>query len=277
MIKSKNKFPTLREIQEAHGCKRDYEKYLPLSRFVFRPAGFLITWLAIRIGLTTEGVAWLSGIVGITACLLLIIGSDSLLPIGIALLLFFNLLDCVDGSIARTTKTENPYGRFLDSLMGTIDIGFWAVIGIMAYNNPKFLFFPNPFDHGPIFWLAVGGLTCYFFILVEYIERIFDVAVREEWNSIRKSIEIDSKTTMQDRTDIETIDKKTLSFKLMSIIRIINHNLRVRETHYFLLILAYLANSVDLFLASFLIYYFLYTIFLIVIYSLRGRQVRNYL
>lgn len=275
MIKSKNKFPTLREIQEAHGWKRDYERYLPLSRFVFRPSGFLLTWLAIRMGLTTEGVAWLSGIVGITACLILMIGSDSLLPLGIALLLFFNLLDCVDGSIARATKTENPYGKFLDALMGTIDIGFWAIIGVMIYNHQKLLYFPNPMGYGNIFWLAVGGLTCYFFISVEYVERIFDQNVRDEWDRIRTSIKIDSKTTMQDRPDRETINKKTLSFKLINIVRTINHNLRVRETHYFLLILGYLVRAVDLFLAAFLIYYSLQTIFLIVIYSLRGRQVRN--
>lgn len=60
-----NIYPTLREIRETHAWKREYERYLPLSRYVFRPLGFLLTWLAIRIGLTSEVVLWLSGFVGL--------------------------------------------------------------------------------------------------------------------------------------------------------------------------------------------------------------------
>ncbi len=102
--------PTLQEIRETHAWKREYERYLRLSRFVFRPVGFLLTWLAVRIGLTSEAVSWLSGFVGLIAYLCLISNQEHLLLVGIGLLCFFNLLDCVDGSIARTMKTENSYG-----------------------------------------------------------------------------------------------------------------------------------------------------------------------
>ena len=108
---AKSTYPTLQEIRFTHAWKREYERYLPLSRYVFRPLGFLLTWLAIRIGLTSEAVSWLSGFVGLIAYLCLMSSQQQSLPIGISLLLFFNLLDCVDGSIARTMKTENPYGR----------------------------------------------------------------------------------------------------------------------------------------------------------------------
>jgi phosphatidylglycerophosphate synthase len=183
-----NALPTLQEIREAHGWKRDYEKYLPLSRFIFRPLGFLLTWVAIRTGWTTESVACLSGIVGIVGCLCLMSKWPQLLPLGIGLLLLFNLLDCVDGSIARTTKTENPYGRFLDAVCGgIIDLAFWAVVGIMAYRHGDLLVWQNPFGYGAFFWLALGAATCFTSILVAFLERAYDRSLREAWEKISTS------------------------------------------------------------------------------------------
>lgn len=265
---NKKTFITLQKIRDSHTWKREYERYLPLSRYVFRPLGFLLTWLAIRIGLTSETVSWLSGLAGLIGCSCLISGQEQLLPIGIALLLFFNLLDCVDGSIARTMKTENPYGKFLDSLMGWIDMVFWALIGVMAYRHPELLYWSNPFDKGVIVWLAIGGSTCYFFILVGYIEGIFDELMREDWDKVSdKSRSGSFKNNVTENRNISP------SF-ILSIIRRINHNLRVRETHYFLLVFAYLGKAIDLLLGFFLFYYFLHTIFLIIIYSNRGRKIR---
>ncbi len=268
---TKSTYPTLQEIRDTHAWKYEYEKYLPLSRFVFRPIGFLLTWLAIRIGLTTEAVSWLSGFVGLIGCLCLLSSQQQLLPIGVGLLIFFNLLDCVDGSIARTMKTENPYGKFLDSLMGWIDIGFWALIGIMVYRHPELLYFSNPMSYGPIFWLAVGGLTCYFSNLRGYVETIFDQSVRGEWDNIRADCKTDSKGIPKDVEAKQGFHRETPPF---SVVRIICHNLRVRETHYFLLVFAYWGNVIDLLLGFFLFYFFLHTIFLIIIYSFRGKQIR---
>ncbi len=125
MKRSLHSSPTLQEIRKAHSWKREYERYLPLSRYIFRPMGFLLTWLAIRVEMTTEAVSWLSLMVGLTGCLFLMSGWEQAIPVGLGLLLFFNLLDCVDGSIARATKSENPYGKFLDSICGGIvDLAF---------------------------------------------------------------------------------------------------------------------------------------------------------
>ena len=261
-------YPTLREIRDTHAWKREYERYLPLSRYVFRPLGFLLTWLAIRIGLTSEAVSWLSGLVGLIGCLCLMSSQEKLLPIGIALLLFFNLLDCVDGSIARTMKTENPYGRFLDSLMGWIDIGFWALIGVMAYRHSQLLYCPNPLNKGVIVWLAIGVSTCYFFILVGHIEGIFDKSLRKDWDKL-----VDKQKSDILKNEV-TKNRNTSFLFILNIIRRINHNLRVRETHYFFLILAYWGNVIDLLLVSFLLYYLLHTILLIIIYSVRGKQIQ---
>lgn len=70
--------------------------------------------------------------------------------------------------------------------------------------------------------------------------------------------------------------RKQLSFTVMSFIRRINQNMRARETYYFLLILAFWGNVIDLLLAIFLFYYVLHTILLIIIYSRRGSQLRKF-
>lgn len=266
-----SKYPTLKEIRDAHGWKRKYERYLPLSRYIFRPLGFLLTWIAIRIGLTSEAVSWLSGVFGLAGFLCLMSRDVQQIPIGIALLLLFNLFDCVDGSIARVMNTQNPYGRFLDGLMGWIDMVFWAVIGVMVYRHSILLYLPDPFGKGVIVWLVVGVLASFFSILVGFIERIFDELLREEWNEL---IEKDKVHQINAFKSNVMGDKKSLLQILKNIIREINNNLRVRETHYFLLILAYWGNVVDLFLAGFLFYYAFHTLLLIIIYSVRGKIIR---
>jgi hypothetical protein len=89
-LNAKSNFPTLEDIRGAHSWKRDYERYLPLSRYFFRPIGFVLTWAAIRIKLTSETVSWLSGLLGLLAYLCLIGSQRELLPLGIAMLLTFN-------------------------------------------------------------------------------------------------------------------------------------------------------------------------------------------
>lgn len=268
-------YPTLRQIVNAHAWKRDYEKYLPISRFLFRPIGFLLTWVAIRVGLTTEAVSWLSGVVGLAGCLCLVSGYENMLPIGIGLLLFFNLLDCVDGSIARTMKTENPYGRFLDSICGgIIDLAFWGVIGIMAFRHPQYLCWPNPFGFNAVFWLATGGLTCFFCIWLWYTERTFDELLRPDWDRLQEAGRNGGGSiAAPEKVDPVTSCQAIKNSRML--IRVINTNLRVRETHYFLLLIAYWGAMVDFLLVCYLFYYLFHTVALTAIYSVRGAKIRD--
>ena len=267
--------PTLNEICKAHSWKRDYERYLPISRFFFRPLGFLFTWVAIRAGLTTEAVSWLSGIVGIAACLCLVSGYKHMLPVGIGLLLLFNLLDCVDGSIARTMKTENPYGRFLDSICGgIIDLTFWAVIGIMVFRHPDLLVWPEPLGYGPLFWLVIGCVTCFLKILLEFLENTFDMSLRPDWDKIQTANH-DFMPGFPEMGGIKPNLNDSSINKKMYVLRMINNNIRVRESYYVFLIFAYLARTIDLLLVVYLIYYLFFNILLLVAYTKRGRIIRR--
>ena len=266
--------PTLREIREAHGWKREYEQYLPLSRYFFRPVGFLLTWVAIRAGWTSEGVSWLSGLVGLAGCALLVSGSQQLLPAGIGLLFLFNLLDCVDGSIARSMKTQNPYGRFLDSVCGgVIDLAFWGIIGIMAFQHPPLLQWPQPFGYGPLFWLAVGGAACFLFIGLGYLEMCFDQILRPDWDKIQGRAR--GEDSPLNATESNLLRGPSSEQPVAAWIRVLMTNLRVRETHYCLLLVAYWTATVDILLAAYLLYYATSNLSLLVVYATRGRQIKS--
>jgi hypothetical protein len=273
MNKTRHKLPTLQEIKEAHVSRWWYEQYLPLNTYIFRPIGFRLTWIAVRMGLSSEAVSWLSAVVGLAGCVLLLSGSRLTLPVGLALLVVFNLLDCVDGDIARCMRTQNPYGRFLDSVCGgIIDVVFWLVVGIMAFQHPQLLYWPNPLGYGPIFWLAVGGVTCVLYQVLALLEHCFDMLLRPYWekevggrtepNLSREDTEVPS-ATQQDRPSAWPIHL------------IVVTNLRVRETHYFLLIASYLASAVDVLLSAYLVYYLLHSLLLLGVHCTRGRQVRQ--
>ena len=223
----KKKYPSIREIREAHSWKRNYERFLPVSRFIFRPVSFPVTWFAIRLGLTSEAVSWLSGLVGLSGCIFLISRNEALLAAGIGLLLLFNLLDCVDGSIARTMKTGNPYGQFLDSICGgIIDLIFWAVVGVMAFRNPEYLSIQKIAAVPEFTWLIIGSLTCFLAIWLGYLEQTFDSLLRPTWETLSVS-----EDTSSSHLNIQQ-DKPDAVHCIANAVRVINLNLRVRETQY---------------------------------------------
>lgn len=274
MKKTMHKLPTLQEIKEAHVSRWWYEQYLPLNTYIFRPIGFRLTWIAVRMGLSSEAVSWFSAVVGVAGCVLLLSGSRVTLPVGLALLVVFNLLDCVDGDVARCMRTQNPYGRFLDSVCGgVIDLGFWAVVGVMALRHPELLLWPEPFGYGPMFWLALGGITCFLCEILSFLEHRFDVLLRSYWvNEGRGQAEydLDREEAHAIRSGVPRGRQSAWPLRL-----IVATNLRVRETHYFLLVVAYLTSAVDVLLSVYLVYYLLHSLLLLGVYCTRGRQMRQ--
>ncbi len=257
--------PTLREIRDAHGWKRAYEQYLVLSRYVFRPIGFRLTWLAVRLGATSEAVSWLSAVVGLMALVLLVSGREPALQAGLVLLLLFNLLDCVDGSIARAMRTKNPYGQFLDSVCGgVVDLGFWAAVGVLAFRHPALLRYPEGSGHGPLFWLGVGGATCLLAVTLGYMERTYDELLKEPWNQLQRALPAGTADAGSQK------DEGPAAVML----RHLSRNLRVRETHYVLLLIAWWIRAVDLLLVAYLVFYAVHVLLSLALYTYRGRAIK---
>jgi phosphatidylglycerophosphate synthase len=90
------------------------------TRFVLRPLSVPLVYLALRLGLSANGVSYLSVLLSIAGGILLS-QPGLVLPLwGAVLLNVFSLFDCADGGVARVTKTANPWGGWADAVMGFI-------------------------------------------------------------------------------------------------------------------------------------------------------------
>lgn len=257
-------YPSLAEVRAAHATKRDYERYLFVSRYLFRPLAFLATWVLVRIGLSSEAASWLSGAAALAGFVCLLWPGEPLLWAGVAFLFLFNFFDCLDGGIARIMGTRNPYGRFLDSIMSWADMLFWAIIGVAVWRMPALRLQGDLLGIAPAAWLAAGFLCSFFAAYYTYLEATFDAVLRSHWEKLSSSGgEPPPSSPLTGRTGAAFWGRVLVS------------NLRVRETHYVLLALACLAGAVDLLLAFFLAFNAAFTAALLIIYCRRGRAVFN--
>jgi phosphatidylglycerophosphate synthase len=90
------------------------------TRFVLRPLSAPVAWLALRLGLSANGVSYLSVLFSAAGGVLFSLPGFALPLWGAILLYFFSVLDCADGSVARVTKTSGPWGGWADAVMGFI-------------------------------------------------------------------------------------------------------------------------------------------------------------
>lgn len=90
------------------------------TTFVLRPLSMPLTWLALRLNLSANGVSYISAIFSIGGGILFCFTGFWLPLIGALLLNFFSVLDCVDGNVARVTKTFGPWGGWADAVMGFV-------------------------------------------------------------------------------------------------------------------------------------------------------------
>jgi len=91
-----------------------------LDRKFYRPLGFYIALLLRRSPITPNMVTIFSIFVGVSAGLLFYPSSFWINLLGVSLLIFANILDCVDGQLARITGIKSKIGRVLDGLCGEI-------------------------------------------------------------------------------------------------------------------------------------------------------------
>lgn len=90
-----------------------------VDRVFYRPIGYkLARWLA-PTGVHPNFITFVSIIVGVTGAALFYFSEPCwVVLVAIALMIFANILDCVDGQLARLTGVKSKLGRILDGVAG---------------------------------------------------------------------------------------------------------------------------------------------------------------
>jgi phosphatidylglycerophosphate synthase len=126
------------------------ENYLDL--WFYRPFGFRIANALRHTGITPNAITYISIFVGAASGPLFYYNNLKLNILGILALIIANILDCVDGQLARLTGIKSKIGRILDGLAG--DIWFTLIYVFLA------LRLKNEFGTGLFFIPAVlSGLS----------------------------------------------------------------------------------------------------------------------
>ncbi len=119
-----------------------------LDRVFYRPIGYRIALLLSRTSVTPNVITIISIFIGVFAGMLLYPQHIWINLFGFVLLVFANILDCVDGQLARLTGIKSKVGRILDGLAGD----FWFISIYLSIA----LRVSGEIDENWIVWLAVS-------------------------------------------------------------------------------------------------------------------------
>ena len=114
--------------------------------------------------------------------------------------------------------------------------------------------------------------------MVGYIEGIFENTLRTYWNKMTKGKEHNlNEISLQENIKLKSINRVNEDRRAgFTLVRALNHNFRVRETHYMFMIVAAWQNAIDLFLLLFMLFYLLNFIFLTILYCSRGKKAKEF-
>ncbi|MDD4514144.1 CDP-alcohol phosphatidyltransferase family protein [Massilibacteroides sp.] len=138
--------------KEYEASLKSIETENKVDRVFYRPIGFRIARLLKDTGITPNVITIISIFVGGVVGYFFYVNNIVYTIIGILLLVFANILDCVDGQLARMTGIKSAIGRILDGMAG--DIWFTSIYIGFA------LRLMNIYDTAWFFGLAVlSGLS----------------------------------------------------------------------------------------------------------------------
>jgi phosphatidylglycerophosphate synthase len=129
-----------------------------LDRIFYRPIGFKIAVFLRPTPITPNAITIISIFVGVLGCSLFYPDELSLNLIGFALLVFANILDCVDGQLARITGIKSRIGRILDGFCGDIwFLTFYSAICLRLLHGTDRILSPLGFEWG--WWVVFIALA----------------------------------------------------------------------------------------------------------------------
>ncbi|MCD5099982.1 CDP-alcohol phosphatidyltransferase family protein [Enterococcus faecium] len=104
-----------------------------LSRIFYRRVSFGTAAIAANLGISANTVSYFSAIVAVCACMCFLHISHVLHIIGAFLINIWLILDCTDGNLARSVKSQ-PFGEFADGISSYILVGLMCtMMGVAVY------------------------------------------------------------------------------------------------------------------------------------------------
>lgn len=170
-------------------------------KMIIRKLSFLFTFIFINLGFSAWAVSVLSVFVAITGCVFLCINSFLFRLLGVILIEFWLVLDCVDGNIARVKKTSSEMGEFIDALSGYFVTAFvYFSIGVAAFHTS----FLSIFKNWNLYFIYLGSISTVCGILSRLIHQKYTyslmVANEERDSNNKKSLpedEVENKKSLQ--------------------------------------------------------------------------------
>lgn len=136
--------------------------------YVGRPMSYLLTIPLIHTSITPNQISLLSILV-LVCGFALIVFSSSIVMFVIGWLLFFlwNLLDGVDGNIARYKKIFSKYGEIYDAMSGYLAMFLtYFAVGIIAAKTDELITLPQLL---PEHYMVLGALSGFFVVFPRLI------------------------------------------------------------------------------------------------------------
>ena len=106
-----------------------------IDRLIFRPVGFLIAKRLSKTNITPNTITIISIFIGVATGPLFYYNTLHLTLLGILCLFIANILDCVDGQLARLTGKKSKIGRILDGIAGNLWFASIYIFLALRLNN----------------------------------------------------------------------------------------------------------------------------------------------
>ena len=114
-------------------CQKENDNWY--GRYFVRKISIYITKLLLKTEVTPNQISGLSILIGIIAGIFFVFGNYWYTLVGALLLLLSNIVDCVDGEIARYRKSASVAGKYIESLNDYIVHSFiFVCISFGLYN-----------------------------------------------------------------------------------------------------------------------------------------------
>lgn len=185
---------SLRYIIDSLPAKKNSKSSLWV-KLIVRKLSFIFTYLFINIGFSPWAASVFSVIVAIAGSILMMIPNYLCVVIGMVLVQFWLILDCVDGNIARCKKQSSEMGSFIDALSGYYISAFvYLGTGVAAFNF-------SPLENFRYLFLLAGAISSISGILSRLIHQKYtytiltlekqnpDMVIPEEEVENKKSIQ----------------------------------------------------------------------------------------